>query len=379
MTNDELLEVVSAAFDGEATLPDVIESETGMFLTSATELRDLAELERALPTPDLSGEIARSLPPRSSPSTTVEQPKWARPGWRVLAPAFAAAAIFGAVLAGFPATGRDTAHADLKSEVLAAQANVDRFDARLTITEYGWHPRVSRRSFEGWFSYRSPETLSLTLLDQTQYPPGNSWVTNDVSFGSDSGESWSDGRLGCPVDHRPACLTEQRVIQHTVDRAPFDERSRALDLVVPVGGLVSLSDHDSGGLLDGTVVTRAGDEVVVTGTTSRFSRVLDSLLQVGDWRSFSPDDQAELRLDATTLVLRGVRVMASESESRMSWAAATGYDDAPGSLLLDVRFDVVEQVPDGAHASRPLQITASAGFVETVVDQLMPAALSSEM
>ncbi len=381
---DAVLEELSAARDGELTSPEVptqFVDEAQVFVAGMERLEELVELDRRTATPDVSGAVARRL--QSSGAPAVNQPPvrspLRRPVWRLVVPVFAAFALLGSALAGWPLGEQHTALAELADEVRASQGQIDSLDARVTVAEYGWHREVPARSFTGWLSFRSPETLRLSFEDTTRYPSTAAdtgaalWIPNDVSFGIDRTESWSDGRLRCPVDLRPGCLSEQRISHRTVGRAPFDEQLRALDLVVPVGSVSGLDN-----LSEGVAVKRSGEIIDVVATVARFTAVFDALFTIGDWREYAPSDIATLHLDADSFELRGIEVRASDDPARSRWAAQSGYRDAPGALLLTVEIARAE-LPVDAHPSPPVEVTRVGAFVVGAAEQPSPAWLPEGM
>jgi len=265
-----------------------------------------------------------------------------RPARRaVLAPVAAAivGAMFGAAVIGLgPDRDPTTAAADLSSDVLAAQRDVHSLIAQVEVVERGWHDAVSVRTYAGDLAYRAPESLALTLDDQTAYP-SISWVPNDVAVVVADDESWNSGPAGCPRELLPSCTPAAPRTRAVEAREPFPDAATApLDLIVPVGSFAGSADTPV--LATGERSGRPGQLVEVTAAQA--DPMLAVLRQAGNWRAVHPADRVRLWLDDETLVPLEVAVYPSSDADRAEWAARLGYDDDPAVPILGLRLtDVV--------------------------------------
>lgn len=250
----------------------------------------------------------------------------------VFVAAFALAAAAVGIGAPPPATARDIA--DI---VAAAQRDVHRLAAEVTVTERGWHPDVPVRRYEGRLRYAAPEAFALELTDVTDYP-GPGWRPNDVVVGVDDGTSWRAGPRPCPRSALPRCTPADPDRTLVTGREPFDPTEPApLDLVVPVA---SLATGGTGGELGPRTV--AGREAVgAEVSVAQLAPLLDALTAAGNWRPLHPTDRAEVWVDAATGVPLAVTVRASDTVRRAQWAATLGYDDPAGAELLALSLSEV--------------------------------------
>ncbi len=331
---DELLLAVSAHLDGEGPDPGDLTDDAEAFRAQALRLRGWARIDAAEPPPDIAAEVMAAVDPP-------ERGRWLR----VAAVFFLLGGVVGAVLAGVADRPPAPAAASLVSELLDAQADVERYDASIQIVEYGWHPDVTIRSASGHLAYQAPAELVFTLTDTTAYPDP-SWPPNDVVIVVDDEVAWSSGRLGCPLELRPGCLGEEPLVRVVTDRVPFSSGIAALDgagsaaplpldLVVPVGSFLPGATPSGGQPAVFDAVER-GDEIVVTTTVAAVATIIEPMLSVGNWRELHPRDVAQIRLDRSTLTLRAVSVWAADGADRERWAIRHGYRDAAGSPLLSV-------------------------------------------
>jgi hypothetical protein len=348
MVDPPRFQEVSAAVDGEASMPEDLTAEETAFRDAALRLRGALRLDERTDTPDVSADVLRHI---SAPSQR------RRPTWLAAAAVFVVAAVAAglALRPGGPAEP-DTASADVSDEVVGAQRVVTSFDARVVLVERGVHPDVDERRLTGTLRYEAPETIWLELEESGT--PSAGWPANDLELVVDDGIAWRRGLVGCPVGAQPECLRHST--QSTTDLVPFAEGwVSPLDLVMPVGAFLP------------TVPTSAraeGDRVVVESTVARVDQLLHGLRAAGAIRSVHPTDRAVLELDTETLTLRGLTVIAADNVARATWNATNGYHDSPGDVLIELHVDESE-LPPAEPAAPPAEGPhTTAGFTDAPVD-----------
>lgn len=292
-------------------------------------LRRRLRISSLEPPPDIASAVRRRL--ERVPAAEGGSPRTQRPAELV----FRAAAVF---LLAFTLTATavgltgppDAGAVEIDRLVRTGQHRVDALVADLTVTEHGWHPRVSERRYVGSLAYGAPERFQLVLDDRTVYPSA-SWHANDVALVIEESRSWSRGSVGCPTTSSPACHADHQQVRVVTGREPFDDGDPLpLELVVPV---------DSFGLptggAPGPTAEVGGREVVVTDVpVSQVGGLLAGMTSVGDWREVHASDRVQVALDVEFGVPLSVTVRASDEDQRRRWAAARGYEDDPGATLL---------------------------------------------
>lgn len=298
------------------------------FESAALAVRRRLRFETVADVPDIAGPVMASLP---QPQPTKAR---RRPLWFPVAAALVAGMVAGAALVGGASRDAPTAEAALPGRVLRAQEGITSLDARLEIVERGWHRGVPERRFSGRLTYRSPESLALSLRDTTTYPSA-AWVHNDVDLVVTADEWWTRGPRDCPVQALPACTPRDPRVRSVRAREPFSAGSPApLDLVVPVR---SFTNSAPPAALDSRRVA-GRDTVGVVVSAAQVAPLLDGLRPAGNLRSLHPADAVRLWLDSRTLVPLRLEAVAGGGADRRRWAASRGYVDRPGSILLDVRL-----------------------------------------
>jgi len=348
MADPPRFEQVSAAIDGEASMPDHLTAEEAAFRDAALLLRGAFSLDESTDTPDVSADVLRHIaaPTRRRRST-----------WSAAAAVFVVAAVAAglALRPGGPVEP-DTAAADVSEQVVGAQRVVTSFDARLVLVERGVHPDIDERRLTGTLRFEAPETIWLRLDEAGTPAPG--WPANDLELVVDDGIAWRRGLVGCPVGAQPGCL--RHTTQATTDLVPFAEGwVSPLDLVMPVGAFLP------------TVPTNArteGDRLVIESTVARVDQLLQGLRSAGAIRSVHPTDRAVLELDTETFTLRGLAVIAADNVARATWNATNGYHDAPGDVVIELHVDEVE-LPSAVAPAPPADVHhTTAGFTDAPVD-----------
>jgi hypothetical protein len=250
-----------------------------------------------------------------------------------VAAAFLAGAVVGATFVGLG--GRRPAQvalADLPARVVAAQRALTSLDAEVSLVERNWHPDVPERVLRGRLRYRAPESLALRLSDRTAYPSA-AWARNDVTLVVTGDRWWTRGPRGCPAEAQPACTPRAPEVRLVERREPFaDATPVPLDLVTPVRSFTPAAAPVPLGA--GRVGGRAA--VGVATTAAQVAPLLAGLAPAGNLRAVHPGDPVELWLDEAALVPLALRVTVAAGGERQRWAAAHGYPDRPGQVVLEL-------------------------------------------
>jgi len=301
------------------------------------------------PAPEGSGEPRRGAPVESGPT----RPAGRRRPRRLLpvAAAFLAGAMVGATFVGLG--GRrpsQVALADLPARVVAAQRSLSSLAAEVSLVERNWHPDVPERVLTGRLRYRAPESLALRLTDRTAYPSA-AWVRDDVTLVVTGDRWWTRGPRGCPVEAQPACTPRTPQVRLVERREPFaDATPVPLDLVTPVRSFTPAAAPAPLGTR--RVAGRAAEGVATTA--AQVAPLLTGLAPAGNLRAFHPADPVELWLDQAALIPLALRVTVAPGAERQRWAAAHGYPDRPGQVVLELTLrDVVLNRPLEAGAFPP--------------------------
>jgi hypothetical protein len=341
---------ISEALDGEGPMPDALDGDAASFLASALHLRSKVRVEEAAVPPDVTEAVlarVRQQAPEPGPSGT------RRPLALAAAAVFVVAAV-AAALAVRPGGPLEPAPAlaDVGEEVLLAQQDVLSLDATLTLVEWGAHPDVPVRRYEGTLRYQAPERLWLHLEDRTSSPVG--FPANDLDLVVNDGTAWSTGLRACPVGEQPACLgaPEHRVVSGL---APFAADWVApLDLVIPASAFLPGAD---------VIAAEVDGAVVIDTTVARLQRTIGGLHAAGALRAVHPTDTVRMRLDRETFTVQRLTVTAGGSMARAAWAASNGYLESPGSSVLDLEV-TARSLPASPFPAAPAPTAVDAGFVD---------------
>jgi hypothetical protein len=291
-------------------------------------------------------------PTGSAPAAAVPPPAAARPPGRgrrgrllPVAAAFLAGAVVGASFVGLG--GRRPAQvalAELPARVVAAQRTLTSLAAEVSLVERNWHPDVPERVLTGRLRYRAPESLALRLTDRTAYPSA-AWVRDDVTLVVTGDRWWTRGPRGCPVEAQPACTPRTPRVRLVERREPFDDATPVpLDLVTPVRSFTPAAAPAPLGTR--RIAGRAAEGVATTA--AQVAPLLAGLVPAGNLRAFHPTDPVELWLDQTALIPLALRVTVAAGGERQRWAAAHGYPDRPGQVILELTLH-------GVVLNRPLE------------------------
>jgi hypothetical protein len=287
---------------------------------------------------------ARPDPPPAPPAR-----RWAGRGRRLLpvAAAFVCGAVLGATFIGLGRGGPgQLAMAELPARVVAAQRSLTSLAADVSLVERGWHPSVPERRFTGRLRYRAPEHLALELADRTVYPSA-AWVPANVALVVTGDRWWTRGPRACPVEAQPRCTPKAPQTRLVERREPFaDATPVPLDLVTPVG---SFTPAGTGAPLGSRRVAGRAAFGVAT-TAAQVAPLLSGLAPTGNLRTLHPADRVELWLDETALVPLSLRVIVAPGDERRGWAAANGYRDQPGQVVLELSLSRVSlnRLPEAA-------------------------------
>jgi Putative zinc-finger len=339
----EAMAELSAAADGELTpgRVDTLEAHLAgcpsctAFQARLAGLRRRLRLEPVGAVPDVAPRVLATI--RSA------EPGF-RPGRRrrllPVAAAFLCGVVLGATFIGLGRGGPgQVAMADLPAQVVAAQRALRSLAADVSLVERGWQPSVPERRFTGRLRYRAPEQLALILTDRTAYPSA-AWRRSDLGLVVSGDRWWTSGQRACPAEALPDCAPATPRVRLVERREPFAEATPVpLDLVTPVR---SFTPTGAGTPL-GTRRVAGRAAVGVAVPAAQAAPLLAGLAPAGagNLRALYPADRAELWLDRAALVPLALRVSAAPGEERRAWAAARGYGDRPGQVVLELTLSRV--------------------------------------
>jgi hypothetical protein len=336
---------LSAAADGElpASRADALTAhlagcpDCAAFADRLATIRQRLRLEPVGTVPDVAPRVIAAI--RAAPARR-------RRGLLPVAAAFLCGVMVGATFIGLGRGGpAQVAMAELPARVVAAQRALTSLAADVSLVERGWHPDVPERRFSGRLRYRAPEALALELADRTAYPSA-AWVPADVALVVTGDRWWTRGPRACPTEAQPQCTPRTLQTSLVERREPFaDATPVPLDLVTPVR---SFTPAGAGTPLGSRRV--AGREALgVAIPAAQVAPLLSGLAQAGstrragagNLRALHPADRVELWLDEQALVPLALRAAVAPGEERQRWAAARGYRDQPGQVVLELALSRV--------------------------------------
>jgi hypothetical protein len=284
-----------------------------------------------------------------------------------VAAAFLCGVVLGATFIGLGRGGPgQVAMADLPARVVAAQRALRSLAADVSLVERGWQPSVPERRFTGRLRYRAPEQLALILTDRTAYPSA-AWRRSDLGLVVLGDRWWTSGQRACPAEALPDCAPATPQVRLVERREPFAEATPVpLDLVTPVR---SFTPTGAGTPL-GTRRVAGRAAVGMAVPAAQAAPLLAGLAPAGagNLRALYPADRVELWLDRAALVPLALRVSAAPEEERRAWAAARGYGDRPGQVVLELtlsRVTLNRPLEAGAFPPRPAGAEVEdAGFLD---------------
>lgn len=316
--------------------------------------RELIQLDQRLArgsyaaAPDVAAEVMAEI---AAPS-----------GWRWQIAAVAAVGILiGAVVGGVGSRFDSVEAQDLGDLYHDASPSLPGLTTELLVVERGWHPEVPQRVYVGSLVYRSPEQLSIELLDTTEYPTRD-WSPNDVSVDISNGDFRSVALSRCPVAALPDCLGTPVVVS-SQQRRPFDAGlTIPLEIVGPGRSLTWWS-----GIQVVATPDLNGTPTIQIETTVAAVDLIRAVTDQGAWRDLHPTDRVLVWLDKATLVPARVEVFAAASPERELWQIRHGYNDDLDEPLMIIEMNEIEigtptievAIPDDA---------PSAGFIDRPVE-----------
>jgi hypothetical protein len=238
---------------------------------------------------------------------------------------------------------------EIRREVRRAARGLETYRASFELTERGWHPNVPVRRFRAEVAFDAPEDFMLRVRDQTRYPAGDGWPTNDVDVIANARRWWIREPSSCPTAALPGCavLGPEREQRRVVDRQPFDGTSALpTDIIIPLETLSSSSELEVEGR-----ARILGRSVLKVALPYRQAVPLVGAIETGgSWREFQPFDRVIIWIDRETwfplrfdVVREGRRLLSARATS---FARPPGLDDAlfrspPTGLSKDGGFDRV--------------------------------------
>lgn len=258
-----------------------------------------------------------------------------RLNWQPVAAALVAGLIAGALMSGSGRLATLQAHElrglyDLASPALGGLA------ANLRVVERGWHPFVGERHYRGELAYSAPESLAISLIDETVYPDSQ-WRANNLDLRFVDGDFFVRSTLSCPVGALPACQPEP-IVRAVAGLKPFDET--VLTPLEMIGPSRSLTWWSGISVLGETEL--AGRSVIQIETTVSGSDILTAITEHGGWREMHPTDRALIWLDRQTLAPLRIEVFAAGSPERRLWAGRHGYQEGDRDPYFLVEIDSLD-------------------------------------
>jgi len=377
----EAMAELSAAADGELTPGRAGTLEAHLagcpacrsFQARLAGLRRTLRFEAVGEVPDVAPRVLAALRAGRDRGPGLRARRRAGRGLVPVAAAFLAGVVLGATFIGLGRGGPgQVAMADLPGRVVAAQRALRSLAADVSLVERGWNPRVPERRFTGRLRYRAPEQLALELTDRTAYPSA-AWRRSDLTLVVSGDRWWTRAQRACPAEALPACAPATPQVRLVERREPFAEATPVpLDLVGPVRSFTPAGAGTSLG--SRRVAGRAATGVAVTAAQA--APLLGGLAPAGagNLRALHPSDRVELWLDRAALVPLAVTVTAAPGDERRAWAAAHGYRDRPGQVILELtlsRVSLNRPLEAGAFPAPPAGARVEdAGFT----DRPLPAA-----
>ena len=258
-----------------------------------------------------------------------------RRNWQPVAAALFAGLVAGVLMSGFGRLASLQAH-ELRGLYDLASPALGGLSANLRVVERGWHPAVGERHYRGELTYSAPESLAISLIDETVYPDSQ-WQANNLDLRFVDGDFFLRSTLSCPVSALPACQPEP-IVRAIADLKPFDET--VLTPLEIIGPSRSLTWWSGISVLGETEL--AGRSVIQVETTVSGSDILTAIIEHGGWREMHPTDRALIWLDRETLAPLRIEVFAVRSPERRLWAGRHGYQDGDRDPYFLVEIDSLD-------------------------------------
>lgn len=269
-----------------------------------------------------------------SPPFRTPSPRTRR-NWQPVAAALLAGLIAGALMSGFGRLASLQAH-ELRALYDLASPALGGLSADLRVVERGWHPAVGERHYRGKLTYSAPESLAISLIDETVYP-NSQWQANNVDLRFVDGDFFVRSTLSCPVSALPNCQPEP-IVRAIAGLKPFDET--VLTPLEMIGPSRSLTWWSGISVLGETEL--ASRSVIQVETTVSGSDILTAITEHGGWREMHPTDRALIWLDRQTLAPLRIEVFAARSPERQLWAGRHGYQDPERDPFFVVEIDSLD-------------------------------------
>lgn len=307
MRCEEVRAAISASLDGEAVVVDRAHVDgcegCARFDAGTRRLRSALRLEVLDKAPDVSGAVRAAV--AGVPAGRVRAAAVRAGRTRRLLPAVAAfvAGLLGGAALVWPARpGEGIAAADLPARVVAAQRHVTSLAADLSVVE-----AATGDVRTGALRYRAPDLLELRL-------GGTVLRTGD--------DRWR-------LDRADATVTARDGVEPFAGDHPVP-----LDLVLPAAGFAGAGPP----VLLGEEPVGGRDAVGVRVPAAQVGALLSGLRPGGDGREVHPTDTVDLWLDRSHLVPLRVVVRAGAGPDRARWAAARGYPETAGAVVVEARL-----------------------------------------
>lgn len=239
--------------------------------------------------------------------------------------------------------GNVASAAEITGSVREAARSLESYQASYEIVERGWHPDVPVRRFQVEVAFSSPETMSLTIDDETTYP-SSIWPRNDVELLADAEGWWIQEPSLCPTDALPICEGTQTDERGVMSRQPFDGTNRLpTDLIVP---LETLAASQSFTVIGQTTV--AGRDAYELEMEFRDALPFVTAIQAGgSWREFNPTDRVRMLIDAESWFPLKVSVTPRSAQRPALTVSAVTLDDDPPADLTNPGVPLAETLRDG--------------------------------
>ncbi len=298
--------------------------------------------------PDLASEVVSEVTGRGA--------------WRWQVAAVAAVGLLIGALVGALGSRFDSVEAqDLGELYHNASPSLPGLTAQLLVVERNWHPEVPERVYTGSLEYRSPEELSIQLIDTTRYPD-EGWTPNDVSVGVADGDFRSVSLRRCPTAAMPDCLGVPAEVALR-QRRPFDPGlTIPLEIVGPGRSLTWWS-----GIHVVATPELNGTRTIQIESTVAAVDLLRAITDNGAWRDLHPTDRVLVWLDKANLVPVRVEVFATDSPERDLWQIRHGYADDRSEPIFIVELNEIEIGSGEVEVVIPAG-TPTAGFIDRPID-----------
>ena len=225
---------ISAALDGDGSMPDPLDADGAAFLANAERLRSRFRVEEAVAPPDVTDAVleqVRAAPAARRRANGSTRCCWWRPpssSWRRWSPASWSAR-----------TGRSRRSRRWPTSGTRC-SRPRRTCARWTLaspcSSTVRTPTGPTAGTRGPCGTKRPSGSGCTCRRPRRSRPAG--PANDIEVVIDEQTAWTTGLHGCPVGQQPACLgePEARLVEGAAPFAP--DHVAPLDLVIPAGAFL---------------------------------------------------------------------------------------------------------------------------------------------